>query len=211
MSTSVLIADDHVVVRRGLQALLQHEPDLVVVGEARDALETLDLVDRLAPDVLVLDLVLPDASGMTVLKQLAERGAATRVVVLSIHREEAYVAEAFRHGAIGYVVKDAGAGELVEALRHAARGERFLSAPVPAALTDAGDGLGPDGYSTLSAREREVLALVAQGLTSPDIGTRLGISPRTAESHRANLLRKLGLKGQPDLIRYALKRGLLEL
>jgi DNA-binding NarL/FixJ family response regulator len=216
MSTSVVIADDHVVVRRGLRAVLEAETDLAIVGEAGDALETLGLVDRLAPDVLVLDLVLPDASGMTVLKQLAERRSPRRVVVLSMHGGEAYVAEALRHGAVAYVVKDADAGELVDAVRHAARGERFLSSPLSPARVDAdgtrGSGAAtPDGYSALSAREREVLALAAQGLTSPDVGARLGISRRTAETHRANLLRKLGLKGQPDLLRYALKRGLVEL
>ena len=215
MSTSVLIADDHVVVRRGLRALFESEADITVVGEACDGLETIALVAQLAPDVLVLDLMLPDVSGMTVLKQLGERQAPTRVVVLSMHAGDAYVAQALQHGAQCYVVKDASASELVQAVHHAARGERFLSSPLSAARIEAyaADRIGApaDAYDALTAREREVLLLAAQGLTNPEIGTRLGISRRTAETHRANLLRKLGLKGQQDIIRYALKRGLLEL
>ena len=215
MSTSVLIADDHLVVRRGLRALFESEPDIAVVGEACDGLETLELVTRLLPDVLVLDLVLPDVSGMTVLKQLTEQQVQTRVVVLSMHAGDAHVSEALRHGACGYVVKDASASELVQAVHHAARGERFLSSPLSPERIEAyaarQGAAAPDGYDALTAREREVLLLAAQGLTNAEIGTRLGISRRTAETHRANLLRKLGLRGQQDIIRYALKRGLLEL
>ena len=215
MSTSVLIADDHVVVRRGLRALFESEPDITVVGEACDGLEALDLVARLLPDVLVLDLVLPHVAGMTVLKQLTDRQGLTRVVVLSMHAGDAYVAEALRHGAVGYVVKDASASELVQAVHHAARGERFLSSPLSVERVEAyaANQLASsmDGSEALTAREHEVLLLAAQGRTNPEIGIHLGISRRTAETHRANLLRKLGLKGQQELIRYALKRGLLEL
>lgn len=215
MSTSVVIADDHLVVRRGLRALFESEPDIAVVGEAGDGLETIELVLRLLPDVLVLDLMLPDVSGMTVLGQLTERQVQTRVVVLSMHAGDFYVAEALRQGATAYVVKDASAAELVEAVHHAARGERFLSSPLSEARIEAyaasQTATGRDGYDTLTAREREVLLLAAQGLTNAEIGTRLGISRRTAETHRANLLRKLALRGQQDIIKYALKRGLLEL
>jgi two-component system response regulator NreC len=215
MSTSVLIADDHVVVRRGLRALFESEPDITVVGEARDGSEAIHLVTHLVPDVLVLDLALPDISGVAVLKQLSDRRAPTRVVVLSMHGGDAYVAEALRHGAVGYVVKDASASELVQAVHHAARNERFLSSPLSEARIEAYNasprGANADSYDTLTAREREVLLLASQGMTNSDIGKRLGISRRTAESHRANLLRKLALKGHQELIRYALKRGLLEL
>ena len=214
MSTSVLIADDHVVVRRGVRALLEREPDITVVGEACDGLEALEQVMHLLPDVLVLDLVLPDISGLAVLKQLRDRHVATRVVVLSMHAGDLYVVDALRHGAVAYVVKDASASELIQAVRSAARNQRFLSAPlsdekIQARLDEL--AASPDPYDLLTTREREVLVLAAEGMTNPDIGTRLGISSRTAETHRANLLRKLGLKGQQTLTRYALRRGLLEL
>ena len=167
MSTSVLIADDHVVVRRGLRALFESEADLTVAGEACDGLEALDLVVRLRPDVRVLDLVLPDFSGMTVLEQLADRQAPTRVVVLSMYAGDADVAEALRHAAVGYVVKDASASELVQAVHYAARNERFLSSP----LSEAHQGVcrqpassppREDGYDALTARDREVVLLTLE-------------------------------------------------
>jgi two-component system, NarL family, response regulator NreC len=211
---AVVLADDHVVVRLGLRALLEAEPGITVVGEAIDGQQALDLVAELAPDVLVLDLVMPGVTGLDVLKRLVERGTRTRVVVLSMHGTDAHAAEARRHGAIGYVMKEAGASEIVLAVRHAAEGRPFLSSLLSESRIDAYLSLpqvpvGPD--DTLTARERQVLLLVAQGLTNSDIGKRLSISRRTAETHRSNLLRKLGLKGQQELLRYALKHGILEL
>jgi DNA-binding NarL/FixJ family response regulator len=214
MNISVLIADDHLVVRRGLRALLESEPGLTVVGEAADGREALELVSRLDPDVLVLDLVMPGMRGLEVLNRLAQREARTRVVVLSMHAGDAYVVEALRAGAIGYVVKDASASELVQAVRAAADNRRFLSSPLSESrlLEYASPAVASaDPYDALTAREREVLQLAAQGLTNPEIGRRLEISRRTAETHRANLLRKLGLKGQKELIRYALRRGIVDL
>ena len=215
MSTSVLIADDHVVVRRGLRALFESEADITFVGEACDGLETIDLVTRSMPDVLVLDLMRPDVSGMSVLNQLSERQVATGVVVLSLHAGEAYVARALGHGAVCRSVKDASASELLQAVHHAPRGERFLSPPLSQARVEAcaagQPGASPGADAALTALEREVLPLAGQALSNPEIGTRLGISPRPAETHRANLLSKIGLKGPQDIIRYALKRDLLEL
>jgi DNA-binding NarL/FixJ family response regulator len=211
---SVLLADDHAVVRRGLLALLEGEPGITVVGEATDGQQALDLVAELRPDVLVLDLVMPGLSGLEVLTRLRERATAPRVVVLSMHGTDAHVADALRHGATGYVVKDASASELVLAVRRAAEGHRFLSSPLSEGRIEAymSQPRPPaDAYETLTVREREVLILAAQGLTNSDIGKQLSISRRTAESHRANLLRKLGLKGEKELIRFALKRGILEL
>jgi len=214
MTISVVIADDHVVVRRGLRALLESESDIAIVGEAADGRQALDVVGQVDPDVLVLDLMMPLVSGLDVLRQLTQRRARTRVVVLSMHAGEAYVVEALRAGATGYVVKDASASELVDAVHHAAKNRQFLSSPLSESRLEAYTNratASPDPYDALTAREREVLQLAAQGLTNPEIGKKLAISRRTAETHRANLLRKLGLKGQKDLIRYALRRGIVDL
>jgi two-component system, NarL family, response regulator NreC len=213
MSISVVVADDHQIVRLGLRALLESEPGISVVGEASDGAEALDAVARLAPDVLVLDLIMPGIAGFDVLKRLAELKAPTRVVIFSMHASESYVVDALRLGAIGYVVKDSSASELVHAIRETAEGRRFLSSPLSSGGIDALlDPLASkDPYDALTTREREVLRLSAQGLTNPQIGRKLSISPRTAETHRANLLRKLSLKGQKDLIRFALKRGIVDL
>jgi len=212
---SIVIADDHEVVRRGLRALLEGEPDLSVVAEVADGADVLSTLERVKPDVLVLDLVMPVVSGLDVLKALQPRRLGTRVVVLSMHATEAYVAEALRYGALGYVVKDAGGTELLKAVRRAAAGERFLSAPLSEssvrAYADRMQAASTDPYETLSAREREVLHLAAKGHTNQDIARRLTISRRTAETHRANLMRKLGLKGEKDLIRFALRRGILDI
>ncbi len=211
---TVVLADDHEVVRRGVRALLEAEPDIVIVGEAAHGVDVLPALERLTPDVLVLDLLMPGLSGLDVLKAMATRELSTRVVVLSMHTGEAYVAEALQNGALGYVVKDAGASELLQAVRHAAAGQRFLSAPLSEAAIQAYarrlQAASRDPYETLSARERQVLHLAAQGHTNQEIAARLAISRRTAETHRTNLMRKLGLKGEKDLIRFALRRGILD-
>ncbi len=209
MSITVVIADDHLVVRRGLRAVLEDQPDISVVGEAADGRAALTLVAALDPDLLVLDLVMPRLDGLQVLGELTSRGARTRVVVLSMHADDACVVAALQAGAMAYVVKDARACELVEAVRQASANRRFLSSQLPERREG---GLGnrgtppADAYDVLTAREREILHLAAQGLTNPEIGRRLAISRRTAETHRANLLRKLGLKGSRELMRYAKAR-----
>jgi len=215
MSISVLLADDHLVVLRGLRALLEAEPGIRVVGEVTDGSRVVGAIEQLQPNVLVLDLMMPGLSGLDVLKLVAARGLSTRIVVLSMHANEAYVVEALRGGALAYVVKDASGSDLIQAVRQAAAGKRFVGAPFSEAQIEAylerADSSSRDPYDSLTAREREVLLLAAQGRTSREIGLRLDISRRTAETHRANLMRKLGLKGQPDLLRYALRRGLLGL
>jgi len=212
---AVLIADDHVVVRHGLRAVLEAEPGVAVVGEAANGVEVLEAVERLQPDVVVLDLMMPGMSGLEVLKAVAGRARPTRVVVLSMHASEAYVIEALRLGALGYVVKDAPASELLQAVHHAASGRQFLGSPFSASLLEAYmqrvEAASQDPYDTLTARERQVLSLAAEGFPNHEIGRRLAISRRTAETHRANLMRKLGLKGQQELIRFALRRGILKL
>jgi DNA-binding NarL/FixJ family response regulator len=212
VALSVLLADDHAIVRQGLRAILQTVPDIRLAGEAADGQEVLRLVERLSPDVLVLDLMLPGLNGFEVARQVRRRVPRTRVVVLSMHADAAYVAEALRAGAVGYVVKDAGIEDLLRAVRAAAAGKRYLSPPLSETALGAfarraeGEAVPADPYETLTAREREVLQLTAEGHSGAAIAGRLFISPRTVETHRANVMRKLGVRNQKELIRYALQR-----
>jgi DNA-binding NarL/FixJ family response regulator len=211
--TTIVLGDDHKIVLRGLRALLEAEPGFAVIGEASDGLRVLSLVERLKPDVLVLDLMMPGLGGFDVTRRVAKRFPKTRVIILSMYSSEAHVVEALRSGASGYVLKDASAEELMMAIHEAAAGRRYLSAPFSNDRIDSylKRPIAIDPYGTLTAREREVLHLVAEGLTSGDIARRLFISPRTAESHRANLMRKLGLRSRTDLVRFALQRGIVPL
>jgi two-component system response regulator NreC len=213
MSVTILLADDHQVVRQGLRALLEAEPDFQIIGEAGDGLETIRLVERLKPKVLILDLMMPGVNGLEVARQINQRFPDTYIVVLSMHSNEAYVLEALRNGAAGYVLKETGITDLVRAVREALAGRRYLSPPLSARAIDSyvqkAQAATLDPYETLTTREREVLQLAAQGLTNAEIANRLSISPRTAETHRTNLMRKLELNTQIDLIRFALKRGIL--
>ena len=210
---TIVLADDHQVVRQGLGAILEGERNLHVVGEAGNGLEAARLVERLRPDVLVLDLMIPGLSGLEVTRQLAKRSPKTRVVILSMHGDKSYVLEALRNGAAGYVLKDASADELIKAVHEAAANRRYLSSPLSDSAVDAyvqqAGATTTDPYDSLSSREREVLQLAAEGHTNPQIGKRLFISPRTMEIHRANMMTKLDLRNQTDLIRYALKRGII--
>ena len=213
MTISIVLADDHPVVRRGLQSLLESEPDLCVKGEAGDGLETVRLAESLHPDVLVLDLMMPGLTGLQVLRIVRQRSPQTRVVVLSMHSNNAFIAEALKNGATGYVLKGCTEENLLRAVREAAAGRRFLSPPVTEIAIDAyieQTTAGPfDPHETLTTREREVLQLVAEGKTSSDIAARLHLSQRTVENHRAHLMQKLGLENQSELVRYALRRGTL--
>ena len=215
MTISIILADDHPVVRRGMQTLLEAEPDFSVIGEAGDGLESVRLVENLQPDVLILDLMMPGLSGLEALRIIRKRSPRTRVVVLSMHNNNAFVAESLKNGATGYVLKGSDEQNLVRAVREAAAGRRFLSPPVTERAIDAyieqARAAPLDPHETLTAREREVLQLAAEGKTGAEIAARLHISQRTVENHRANLMRKLGLKNQSELVRYALRRGLISL
>ncbi len=214
-STTLVLADDHPVVRQGLRAVLEAEPSFSVVGEVADGLEVLPLVERLRPDVLIVDVMMPGLSGLEVTRQVRQRSPGTRVLVLSMYANEIYVLEALRNGASGYVLKGASAADLVEAVRVAAAGRRYLSPPLSErgleAYAERARAGTLDLYETLTTREREVLHLAAEGYSNPKIATRLGISTRTAETHRAHIMRKLGLQSQTDLVRYAVRRGILPL
>jgi two-component system response regulator NreC len=212
--TRILLADDHDVVRHGLRAVLEATGDFTVVGECADGLEVSGLVDRLRPSVLIVDLMMPGLSGLEVIRQVHERFPQTRIVVLSMHASEPYVMEALRNGASGYVLKESSAADLIQAVREVMAGRHYLSQPLSnraiQAYAERAQSAAPlDSYETLTAREREVLHLAAEGYSSTEMAAKLGISPRTAETHRAHLMRKLNLRNQSELIRYALRRGLL--
>jgi two-component system response regulator NreC len=213
VTVRLLLVEDHPVVREGLRALLEEEAALEVVGQAGHGGEVVQLVEGLRPDVVVLDLMMPGVGGLEVTTEIARRFPETRVLILSMHANEAYVLEALRNGAAGYALKQADGGELVRAILEVAAGRRYLSPPLSERAVEAyarrAEGAPPDLYMTLTAREREVLVLVAQGHTSPAIAGRLYISPRTVESHRASLMKKLRLRSQAEVIRYAIGRGIV--
>ena len=210
----ILLADDHQVVREGFRALLEAEPDFEIVAETGDGLEAVRLAEHQKPHVLVVDLMMPGLNGLEVARQISQRLPRTHIVVLSMHANEAYVLEALKNGACAYVLKDSSAAELVRAVREANVGRRYLSPPLSEPAIDNyiqrtrnSDSL--DLYDTLTNREREVLQLGAEGHTNAEIAGRLFISPRTVETHRANVMHKLGLRSQTELVRYALRRGIL--
>lgn len=210
---TIVLADDHHVVRQGLRSVLEAEADFQVIGEAADGLETVRLTDNLRPDILVLDLMMGGISGLEVSRQVSKHMPKTGIVILSMYSDEAYVLEALKAGAKAYVLKESTAGELVKAIRAAVAGRRYLSSSLSeraiAAYIEKSRDTVFDPYDTLTTREREVLHLAAQGCTNADIATRLYISRRTVEVHRANVMRKLGLRTQSQLISYAIRRGVL--
>jgi len=212
---TILLADDHHVVRQGLRALLEAETDFRVVGEAATGPGATDSAERLHPDVLVLDVMMPGLNGLEVTRHVRQRSPRTRVIILSMHSNEAYVREALRHGAAGYVLKDSTATDLARAIREVAAGRLYLSSTLSDLAIAAYGRKSAEGrddpYESLTAREREILHLAAEGLSTPEIAARLFISPRTVETHRANLLRKLDLRTQTDLVRFALRRGIIAL
>ncbi|HJR79103.1 MAG TPA: response regulator transcription factor [Anaerolineales bacterium] len=213
MTVTVLLADDHPIIRHGLLRLLEAEPDIRVVGEASDGLQAVELAEKLKPKILVIDMMMPGLNGLEVLRQVRRRSPATLNIVLSMQSADAYVVEALKSGASGYILKDSGPGEVLIAVRQVLQGKRFLSPKLSERLIDAyihtSETSVVDPYETLTNREREVLQMASEGMTTAEIAKRLSISPRTIELHRARMMNKLGLHGQTDLIRYALKRGIL--
>ncbi len=212
---TIVLADDHHIVRQGLRALLESEPNFRLVGETGDGLEAVRLVEKLQPQVLITDVMMPGLNGLEVTRQVHKLAPHTRVIILSMHANDAYVVEALKNGAVGYVLKDSQAADLVQAVKEVAAGRRFLSPPLSEREIELYvkkvEHAPEDPYESLTNREREVLQMAAEGRTSAEIAERLFISPRTAEGHRANVLRKLGLQNHTELVRFALKRGILPL
>jgi two-component system response regulator NreC len=215
MTTSILIADDHAVVRLGLRTLLARMPDCAVVGEAVDGLEAIDLVLRLDPDILVLDLMMPKLSGLQVIGEIKRKSVRTRVIVLSIYDHVSYVHESMQRGADAYVLKDSLADDIVQAILAVTAGRSFVSERLSQYLVPDVKPASSDETTgrteALTSRERGVLALIADGYANKEIADRFGISVRTVESHRAKIMRKLGLHSHASLIHYAMKENFLPL
>lgn len=203
----VLLADDHTIVREGLRALLAEESDFEVVGEASDGREAVALAEELAPDVVVMDLAMPTLNGVDATARIRKACPDTQVVVLSMHATAAHVRPALRAGARGYLVKGSGLGDLRKAVEAVARGEAFFSPAVAAIVLDA-DGRADE--ARLTSREREVLQLVGEGRSSPEIARALGISVKTIEGHRSRLMGKLGVSNVAGLVRSAVRLGLVQ-
>ncbi|MGZ8899672.1 MAG: response regulator [Limisphaerales bacterium] len=206
----IALVEDHKLVREGLKALLKNEPSFELVGEASDGLQAVEIVEKEKPDVLLLDLRIPRLHGIEVLRQIRDQ-TETRVVVVSMHSDEPYVVEALKNGVSGYVLKDCPPAELILAIRTAASGGQYLCESLrQKAISATLKRLVPGAQGPqLTKRELLVLELAAEGKTSSETATTLFISRRTAEAHRANLMRKLGLKTQTDLVMYAVRNGII--
>lgn len=204
----IALADDHSLVRAGLRSLLSQAGDMEVVAEAEDGRKALEVVVEHAPDVLVLDLGLPELNGLEVIARLRRTGSDTRVLVLSMHDDREYVARAFREGASGYLVKDAAEPELEVAVRAVRAGRRYVSPQVAGSLVDdllSRSTMPDDPFDLLTPRQREVLQLISEGHSTAEIGKKLHISVKTVESHRAELMRRLDIHDVAGLTRYAMR------
>jgi DNA-binding NarL/FixJ family response regulator len=207
----LLIADDHGVVRGGLRLLLDRQPDMEVVGEAGDGAEAVAEALAHRPDLAILDVAMPRLTGLQATREIKALAPEVDVLILSMHDDERYLFEALKAGAAGYVLKQKADQDLVDAVRAVARGESFLTNSATAALVRewmADASAGP--REPLSPREQEVLKLIAEAHTNREIGEILGLSAKTVESHRGSILRKLGMRDRVELVRYAIRRGLVE-
>ncbi len=209
----VLIADDHTLIRESLVGLLQADGDVQVVAQAANGLEALEKAVATHPDIVVTDLTMPGLNGIEVVRRLCESLPNTRVLVLTMHQEDEYVLQAVRAGASGYLVKDSAASELLAAGRSLQAGRGYFGPQASKALAEQvqhPERVVEDPYGCLTPREREVFHLIAEGLTTKEIARKLDISAKTAENHRTRVLGKLGVRNTAELVRYALRRGLLD-
>ena len=209
MSIRIVLADDHLIVRQGLKLLLEKE-QLLMVGEAADGLEAIALIQELQPDIAVLDLEMPRLDGLGVLRETTRTSPKTRAIILTRHMEEPYAVEALRAGARGYVLKTQAGLDLVAAVQHVYRGEVYLSPKISKAVVDAYLSKTELPNKTLTPRERQVLQLVGEGHSTKAIAAVLGISVKTADTHRTKLMDKLDIHQTAGLVRYAIRNGLIE-
>lgn len=210
----VVVVDDHTLMRQGTVGLLQSQADIEVVGEASTGREGIEVVAELMPDVVLMDIAMPGISGLDATREISSRFAAVKVLILTMHDRDDYLFEALRAGASGYVLKGADVQELLAAVRAAQRGEVYLQAAASKALVAdylrrAARGEDRERYDGLTDREREILRLIAQGMTTPEIAKDLVLSPHTVQSHRDHIMTKLDLHSKAALVRYAIDRGLV--
>jgi two-component system response regulator NreC len=209
MKTRVLLADDHAILRRGIRMLLNAQPDMEVVGEAGTGREAIREALHLKPDVVVMDVSMPDLNGIEGTRQICEQQPQARVIGLSMHRDSVYVREILRAGARGYLLKDSDDGDLLRAIRAVARGEAFLSPAISDAVLSDYRKHVSNPVDMLTGREREVLTMIAEGKTNKEIAADLKLSVYTIESHRSSFMEKLNLHSAGDVIRFALRNGLI--
>lgn len=209
----IMLADDHSIVRKGLRALLSSESDLEIIGEASNGIETLQIANQLQPDILILDLMMPGMNGLEVTARLVRNNPLIRIIILSMHNNEAYISEALRSGAKAYIIKDDTADELIKAIRKVRDGSIYLSSSLPLMAIEAYQEKSKinifDSIEQLSRREHEIMQLAIKGCSNFDIASKLGISQRTVETHCANFMRKLGVSNRSQLIQFALQRGMI--
>ena len=210
----IVIADDHTIMRSGLRLLLEREPDLKVIGEASDGRESVEMAVRLEPDVVVMDVGMPNLNGIEAARQIATRASGVRIAILSMHSDESYVMRALSAGARAYLLKDSAEADLIAAIRAIHDGRSFFSPAISSILKE--DYIqemkargAEDSYELLTPREREILQMIAEGKTNKEVANILGLSLYTVETHRTHILQKLGLHSVPELILYAVRKGII--
>jgi two-component system response regulator NreC len=210
----ILLADDHTVMRSGLRLILERQPDFQVIGEAADGREAVERAEQLAPDVVVIDIAMPRLNGLDATRQIIAKNPAASVVVLSMHSDESYIVRALKAGARGYLLKDSAEADLINAIRAVNEGKAFFSPVISRMLAEdfvrqIQERGVEDSYELLTMREREVLHLLAEGKSNKETASVLNLSLYTVETHRANILEKLHLRGTPELILYAVRKGVI--
>ncbi|MEQ1884836.1 MAG: response regulator transcription factor [Bryobacteraceae bacterium] len=207
--TRILLADDHTVVRKGFRLILSQEPDIEVIAEAGTGREAVRLAGELKPDVVILDIAMPDLNGVEATRRIIEADPGSRILILSMHKDAVYVRESLRAGAKGYLLKDSIDSDFLRAVRAVALGDGFLSPEISGTVLE-GYRQTADPFDLLTAREREVLRLLADGKVAKEIAAELSVSVFTVDAHRGNIMKKLGLHSSTELVKFAMRRGITQ-
>ena len=206
----ILLADDHTVVRQGFRLILNQEPDMEVIAEAGDGVETVQLAVELKPTVVIMDIAMPKVNGLEATRRIMEKSPDSKILILSMHKDSVYVRETLRAGAKGYILKESIDQDLLRAIRAVAQGDGFLSPEISATVLEDYQQQAVDPIDLLTAREREVLQLLAEGKVAKEIATALDVSVYTVDAHRGRIMKKLGLHSSTEIVRFAMRRGLIQ-